>query len=217
MAANDLAGWIQEAAPVAPAPARPTKWEHNWRGQLLVFLLLTAVAAPLLRGLVDPAAVDPLPALGGLTATPLRRQATGFAGLFVILFQMAHALRRGRGRHPVGAQARWSTAHKLAALVLVPLIFLHTGGRPGVGANRLLLAALLALVLVAQAGHVMKALAHDRVHAEGRCPTGPMRRFEYQANADDGLVHSAGHRVHVVLATAAGVLLLFHVFCVYYF
>jgi len=48
MSTNELAELFEPSATPAPAPTAPRpRWEHRWKAQALVFLLLVAVAAPL--------------------------------------------------------------------------------------------------------------------------------------------------------------------------
>jgi hypothetical protein len=193
-------------------PAHPGVWHES-----ILCLLTLAAAMPLLASLVNgDAAGLPLAALAPLLESRLYRQLTGGLGFALIVFQASLSGRRRLGVARGQLWRRWAGWHRHAGVPLVLVALAHTGGRPGQNLNRWLLLCLLGMVLLTQASHVLKAHLWSRARAEAQPHAADLKRNE-AANSDQGWLHQAGLQTHVMLATALAVLLLIHVWSVYYF
>jgi hypothetical protein len=157
----------------------------------------------------------PLATLAALGESRVFKLATGGLGLALIAGQLVlPALRRwGGGGHP-RALARLQEVHALNGAPLLLTVLAHTGGRPGRGALTWLLMALVGMLLVAQGGHVAKAIFWWR--AQVHPSPAAVHRNEI-ANTAEGWVHQSGLQLHVSLAVLVLVLLFFHVLSVVYF
>jgi hypothetical protein len=94
------------------------------------------------------------------------------------------------------------------------VVAIHTGGRSGSNANALLWACLCAMLALAQCGHVFKAWVRLRALSVA---TPAATTLDEVSNTAGGWVHLAGYHTHVVLAVVLTLLIVLHVFCVYYF
>jgi hypothetical protein len=158
--------------------------------------------------------VGPLATLAALADSRLFRLATGSAGLALIAGQLLlPALRRWGGAHP-RLLSRLQEVHALNGAPLLLIVLAHTGGRPGRGALSWLLLALVGMLLVAQGGHLAKAVFWWRAQSD---PSPAAIHRNEIANTADGWVHQSGLQLHVSLAVLVLVLLFFHVLSVLYF
>jgi hypothetical protein len=194
---------------VAPVP-HPGVWHES-----ILFLLTLAAGMPLLASLLNDAA-GALGAFAPLLESRLYRQLTGALGLGLIAFQGSLASRRRLGGGHPALWRRWAGWHRHAGVPLLVVALAHTGGRAGHNLNRWLLACLLGMVLLTQVSHVLKAHLWSRGRADAH-PHPADLRWNEAANTDEGWLHQAGLQTHVMLATALAVLLLVHVWTVYYF
>jgi hypothetical protein len=184
------------------------------RHELIMLALGLAAAMPLLASLLREERA--LQAFAPLLESHLYRQLTGGLGMGLIVFQAALAGRRRLARAHPGLWRRWEGWHRHAGVPLLLVALAHTGGRSGHNLNRALLLCLVGMVLLTQASHVMKAHLWWRAH-HAAAPRAADRRRDAAANTDDGWLHQAGLQTHVMLAVALAVLLLAHVWTVYYF
>jgi hypothetical protein len=186
---------------------------HVLREALLLALMAASVLPFALHagGLL----LGPLGALAALAEVRVFKVATGCVGAALIAGQLLlPALRRWGGRVPPRTLARLQDIHALNGAPLLLVVLAHTGGRPGSGASSWLLAALAGMLLVAQAGHVAKAVFWWRAQSE---PTDAALHRNAIANTADGWVHQSGLQLHVGLAVLVLVLLAFHVLAFFYF
>jgi hypothetical protein len=179
---------------------------------LLAFMGASALPFALQAGGVTFA---PLATLAALGEARFFKLATGGLGLALIAGQLVlPALRRwGGGAHP-RALARLREIHALNGAPLLLIVLAHTGGRPGRGALTWLLLALVGMLLVAQSGHVAKAVFWWRAQSD---PSPAALHRNEIANTAEGWVHQSGLQLHVSLAVLVLVLLFFHVLSVLYF
>lgn len=156
----------------------------------------------------------PLATLAALGEARLFKLVTGSLGLALIAGQLLlPALRRFGSAHP-RVLARLQEVHALNGAPLLLIVLAHTGGRVGRGALSWLLMALVGMLLVAQGGHVAKAVFWWRAQTD---PTPAAVHRNEIANTADGWVHQSGLQLHVSLAILVLVLLFFHVLSVLYF
>jgi len=196
---------------LVPAP-HPGVWHES-----ILFLLTLTAAMPLLASLLsEDAAGHPLAVFAPLLESRLYRQLTGALGFGLIAFQASLSARRRLGAARRGLWRRWEGWHRHAGVPLLLVALAHTGGRSGYNLNRWLLLCLLVMVLLTQASHVLKAHLWSRARPEAHPRQADLRRNQ-AANSDEGWLHQAGLQAHVMLAAALAVLLLFHVWSVYYF
>jgi hypothetical protein len=185
--------------------------------EAILFVLTLAAAMPLLASaLGEDQASRPLAVFAPLLESRLYRQLSGGLGLGLIVFQASLASRRRLAAARPGMWRRWEGWHRHAGVPLLLVALAHTGGRAGLNLNRLLLLCLLGMVLLTQASHVMKAYLWSRAHHAERPRAADLQRDE-AANSAEGWLHQAGLQTHVMLATALAILLLAHVWSVYYF
>ena len=201
----------RELAPIAPvaAPHAPVMREA------IVLALMLATAVPFAMHVADvrPA---PLAALAALCDQRLLRILTGSTGLVLIGCQsMLPLLRRWGSRSP-RARRLVERLHTLNGLPLLLVVLAHTSGRPGRGALTWLLTALTAMLLIAQAGQVLKAHVWWRAQPESHPSARDLERNE-AANGTDGWLHQSGLQLHVSLAVLVLVLTAFHVLAVLYY
>ncbi|HVJ91872.1 MAG TPA: hypothetical protein VM580_18860 [Labilithrix sp.] len=179
-------------------------------------LLLATVAALLAPFLAELFGIHLWP---GRLQTALEphflRQVSGFVGLGLIAIQVALAARKRLGKPSARHMTVWKRVHQLTGLPLLLVILAHTGARVGTNLNVLLLASLVAMMLVAQFGHIFKATVATLAWAASAKPK--LRELNESANGETGDVHKTGLLVHVAFAVTVTSLLAVHVFCVYYF
>jgi hypothetical protein len=187
------------------------------RHEAILFLLTLAAAMPLLASLRSAdAAGGALGTFAPLLESRLYRQLTGGLGLGLIVVQGALS---GRRRLRAGHERlwrRWEGWHRHAGVPLLVVALAHTGGRAGHNLNQWLLACLVGMVLLTQASHVLKEYLWSRTRPEAHPRPADLHRNE-AANTDDGWLHQAGLQMHVMLAVALVILLLAHVWSVYYY
>ena len=201
----------RELAPIAPVavPHAPVLREAI----VLAFMLATAVPFAMRVADVRPA---PLATLAALCDQRLVRILTGSTGLALIGCQsMLPLLRRWGSRSP-RARRLVERLHTLNGLPLLLVVLAHTSGRPGRGALTWLLTALTAMLLIAQAGQVLKAHVWWRAQPESDPSARDLER-NHAANGTDGWLHQSGLQLHVSLAVLVLVLTAFHVLAVLYF
>jgi hypothetical protein len=159
--------------------------------------------------------VGPLATLAMLGEVRLFKLVTGSLGLALIAGQLVlPALRRWGGRAHPRALARLQEVHTLNGAPLLLVVLAHTGARPGRGALTGLLMALVGMLLVAQSGHVAKAVFWSRAQSD---PSPAALHRNEIANTPEGWLHQSGLQLHVSLAILVLVLLFFHVLSVLYF
>jgi hypothetical protein len=210
-----MASASRNLAPAAPAGAASlAPHPHVVREAiLLAFMGASALPFALHAGGVS---FGPLATLAALGELRLFKMLTGGAGLALIGCQLLlPALRRWGGTHP-RALARLQEVHTLNGAPLLLIVLAHTGGRPGRGLLTWLLMALVGMLLVAQGGHVAKALVWWRAQPESAPSEHDLRRNE-AANTAGGWIHQSGLQLHVSLAVLVLVFLFFHVLSVLYF
>ena len=179
---------------------------------LLAFMGASALPFALHAGGLSYGPLGTLAALGELRVFKL---ATGCIGLALIAAQLLlPVMRRWGGAARPRALARLQEVHALNGAPLLLVVLAHTGGRPGRGASSWLLMALVGMLLVAQTGHVAKAIFWWRAQSD---PTAAALRRNEIANTADGWVHQSGLQLHVSLAVLVLVLLVFHVLAFFYF
>jgi hypothetical protein len=192
-------------------------------GEAMLLAVMLVTAAPLLASLAtEPEARQPVGVFASWLERPYFRLMSGYAALAVIVLQLLIAVRL-RARLPGGLPA-WKAVHKRSALLLLMLVVLHTGGRWGLNLNGWLVASLVAMILVAQAGHIAKAAIAERRDAVSAClgassleDAERAERLHELANGDRGSLHRAGLLLHVTLAAIVSTLVGFHVFGFYFF
>lgn len=139
----------------------------------------------------------------------------GVGGALIAAQLLMPALRRFGPRHP-RVMARLRDLHTLGGAPLLLVVLAHTGGRAGRGALTGLLLALTAMLLTAQAGHVLKAHLWWRAQPEASPAPRDLLRNQV-ANGADGWLHQSGLQLHVCLAVIVLVLVVFHALSVFYF
>jgi hypothetical protein len=199
---------LTPAAPVAVPHARVLR-----EAILLTFML--AAAVPFAMRVAD-VRFAPLASLAAFGDQRLFRLLTGGAGLALIGCQFMLPLLRRFGRRYPRARSWVGQLHTLNGAPLLLVVLAHTGGRPGRGALAWLLTALTAMLLTAQAGHVLKAHLWWRAQPESHPSARDLER-NAAANGVDGWVHQSGLQLHVSLAVLVLVLTAFHVLSVLYY
>lgn len=195
-----------------PLPVGLAPHPHVVREAILLAFMGASVLPFALRA--GGVSVGPLATLAALAESRLFKLVTGSAGLALIAGQLLlPALRRFGRVHP-RLLARLQEVHALNGAPLLLIVLAHTGGHPGRGALTWLLMALVGMLLVAQGGHLAKAVFWWR--AQSDASPGAVHRNEI-ANTADGWVHQSGLQLHVSLAILVLVLLFFHVLSVLYF
>ena len=199
------------------APATPSASAPHPRvvREAILLAFMGASVLPFALG-AGGVSLGPLATLAALGEARLFKMLTGGAGLALIGCQLLlPALRRWPRTHP-RTLARLQEVHTLNGAPLLLIVLAHTGGRPGRGLLTWLLMALVGMLLVAQGGHVAKALVSSRAQLESGPSPNDLRRNE-AANTPGGWVHQSGLQLHVSLAVLVLVFLFFHVLAVLYF
>jgi hypothetical protein len=220
---TSLERYLGRARSGAPAPQAPPRGLPSSVTESLLLSITVLAATPFFASLVtDPARRQPLVLLAPWANIHLFRMVTGYTALGVIVFQVLIAARL-RTRLP-GSLSGWKSLHKRCALPLLLIVLVHTGGRWGTQLNGWLLASLVGMILVAQTGHIAKALVAEKaeaIRALGRAANAnEVKRTTWmndQANGENGVVHRTGLLLHVAFAATVTTLLGFHVFGVYFF
>ena len=199
---------LNPAAPVAIPHARVLR-------EAILFAFMLATAVPFAMRVAD-VRFAPLATLAALSDQRLFRILTGSTGLAFIACQfMLPLLRRCGGNH-ARARSCMERLHTLNGAPLLLVVLAHTSGRPGRGALAWLLTALTAMLLMAQAGQVLKAHLSWRAQPESHPSARDLERND-AANGADGWVHQSGLQLHVSLAVLVLVLTAFHVLSVLYY
>jgi hypothetical protein len=202
----------RELAPVVPVAVPHARVLRE--AMLLAFMLATAV--PFAMRVAD-VRLAPMATLAALGDQRLFRLLTGSAGLALIGCQfMLPLLRRWGSRHPHARLRVVERLHTLNGAPLLLVVLAHTSGRPGRGVLTWLLTALTAMLLMAQAGQVLKAQLWSRAQPESHPSARDLER-NHAANGADGWVHQSGLQLHVSLAVLVLVLTAFHVLSVLYY
>lgn len=198
-----------------PRAASPEHFSSSWDTGLR---WQAALFAGTFASLLALAALgDRLPWLGRRLEQHAFREWTGFAALAFLAFQlMLTVKKRWLVRMPRSFEA-WRGAHKLNGLFVLWMVALHTGGVWGTRLNAAMMIVLVALMLLSQGGHVVKAYLYERARVSGGAAAASILRLHEAANTDEGWVHRVGLHLHVLLATLLWVLVAFHVIAVYYF
>jgi hypothetical protein len=180
-------------------------------------ILLAFMAASALPFALHSAGLGfgPLGTLAALAELRAFKVTTGCVGSALIAAQLLlPAMRRWGGPARPRALSRLQEVHALNGAPLLLVVLAHTGGRSGRGASSWLLGALVGMLLVAQCGHVAKAVFWSRAQSD---PTAADLHRNEIANTADGWVHQSGLQLHVGLAVLVLVLLVFHVLAFLYF
>ncbi|HKQ69274.1 MAG TPA: hypothetical protein VJT73_08045 [Polyangiaceae bacterium] len=192
-------------------PSRPRRVAPAGVGrELLLLALLFGVTLPLFASLV--LGHGPLVALGPIRAHRFRGEISGFLALALIVSQFAFSAGKRLAR--TRPFERWRFVHQVIAAPLLAAVVVHTGGSAGAHTNRYLLIALVAICVIAQIGHVLKA--HART-ASLRTRSPPAIELDHKLNGEGGWIHRAGVHLHVVLAVVVALLVALHVALVYGF
>jgi len=189
---------------------------YRWEAHVAVQIALTLVTLALALPFAASALGHPLafPWLGG--DPDAHRRTTGFVGLGLIGVQLLMGLRGRMARRPLSRfVGRWRSAHSLIGMVVLLAALIHTGGSSGNHLNRALVLTLVVLVVIAQTGHLMKAIVWTR--AMGGDGPEAFARMQRETNTDEGIVHLAGAQIHTFFSALVGTLLLFHVLGAYFF
>jgi hypothetical protein len=182
--------------------------------EAIVLTLMLATAVPFAMRVAN-VPLAPLATLAAFGDQRLFRMLTGSAGLALIGFQfMLPLLRRWETGRSLAR--RMERLHTLNGAPLLLVVLAHTSGRPGRGVLAWLLTALTAMLLMAQAGQVLKAYVWWRAQPESHPSALDLER-NHAANGADGWVHQSGLQLHVSLAVLVLVLTAFHVLSVLYY
>jgi cytochrome b561 len=195
-----------------PVPAGLVAHPHVLREAALLGFMCASVLPFALHA--AGVSVGPLATLAALSEMRVFRLVTGSVGMALVAGQLVlPALRRWGHAHP-RVLARLQEMHALNGAPLLLIVLAHTGGRLGRGVLTWLLMALVGMLLVAQGGHLAKALFWWRAQSD---PSPAAAHRNEIANTPDGWVHQSGLQLHVSLAILVLVLLFFHVLSVLYF
>ena len=177
-------------------------WESRPRGQVASLAALLVLIAPLAYALVRGNAG------ASASSSSTWKLASGFTALAFLLSQLLLGARRRIPGLP-GDLEKWRAVHKAMSLVFVGAVLAHAGLRGGVRLTAWLVATMIVLTVVAQAGHIAKTWAADRAEHEPQ--------LDRMLNDENGALHRLGLGLHVTLAGVLIALVLVHAVSVFYF
>lgn len=175
------------------------RWENRCTTLRTLLGLAVLLAVPHLSSLLGNELLIPaVKPLDRLLAIHRYREVTGYLGLALVLAGLSVTLRPGRVRLPFMRQ-KSRAVHIVVGLLLLLVVLLHTGGSWGANLNGFLLGSLQLAIFIALIGKLLEN-----------------RRIESR-EAGIGRLRAVWLPAHLMAVAALLVLLVFHIFSVYYF
>lgn len=154
------------------------RWDSRFMPHTILLGGALLLATPLIASLLGAEFLrDRVTWLGRLMERHRFREATGYIGLALILFELLLSLRKRTGLPIPGSFPGWRVVHMFTGAGLVLVIVIHTGGRWGVNLNGLLLAAFVAATFVGLGGKTLEARKIERLTRRAVTASAPISRL----------------------------------------
>jgi hypothetical protein len=205
------------------------KWKEHFYFQALLLGISLCIAIPLFLSLFGISSWIRENLFDYLMESSLFRQITGFMGLAIVLVEFLFSIRK-RFKFNFGlsfSYSIWRLVHIFSGILFLLLIVIHTGCQWGHNLNGWLLSAFTLVVFVALTGQLLETKRlNEQIQMKILRKTRELpvlRRGLAKFFADRWKqlsikqIKTVWLKLHIIFVSIFIVLLLFHIFCAYYF